>query len=75
MQYDVTLDCWITLYDLPPHVDALVRESSDGTIMMLINSALDAMGRRRAYEHERKHILRGDLHSDKDAKTIEEEIT
>ena len=74
MQYDVSLDCWIMFYDLPPHVDALVREASDGTIMMLINSALDAIGKRKAYEHERKHILRGDLHSYKDAKTIEEEM-
>ena len=73
MQYDVKLDCWITLYDLPPHVDALVRETSDGTILMLINAALDAIGRRRAYEHERKHILRGDLHSIRTATELENE--
>ena len=73
MQYDASLDCWITLYELPPHVDALVRESSDGTIMMLINSALSALGRRRAYEHERRHILRGDLHREESATEIENE--
>ena len=71
MQYDVSLDCWITFYDLPPHVDALVREASDGTIMMLINNALDAIGKRKAYEHERKHILRGDLHSELTATELE----
>lgn len=73
MQYDVSLDCWVALCDLPVHVDALVRETPDGTIMMLINNALSRRGRRKAYEHERKHILRGDLHSERTATEIENE--
>lgn len=71
MEYDASLDCWIVMYRLPDHVDALVRETADGTVVVLINDQLSLLGRKRAFEHERKHILRGDLHSDLTASEIE----
>ena len=72
MEYDAVLDCWICVTMIPPHVDALVREQADGTKIMLINETLSDEKKKEAYEHEKKHLQRGDLHSDEDVKTLEE---
>ncbi len=73
MEYDAALDCWVCAAHLPIHVRGLVRERADGTIVMLINEELSDDRKRETYEHEKKHIERGDLHSEDDLSVVENE--
>lgn len=69
--YDEALDCWVFVTAIPNHVRGLVRESADGTVIMLINEALSDERKKETYEHEKRHIQQGDLHSDGDLAVIE----
>ena len=73
MEYDALLDCWICVTRIPYHVKGLVREDAEGTNVMLISESLSDKCKKETYEHEKKHIERGDLHSEDDISTIEKE--
>lgn len=74
MEYDSSLDCWIVSVGsdiIGWHTKGLVLKNPDGTVVMLINDRLSPSARKETYEHERAHILNGDLWSEKPAHEIE----
>lgn len=75
MYYDEKLDCWIWVAEtdgiLPNRVNGLVTVDADGTYIMLINNKLSYTAKLDAFEHEKKHIEQGHLHSYMTASEIE----
>ena len=50
------------LQDLPVSVKGFVFHDDDGTPVVVINSRLSAERRRKAFDHEVKHIENGDMY-------------
>lgn len=71
-EYDAIFDCWITVCELPPHVNGLIKEK-DGENIILINSSLSDNAKRKALRHELRHLRRHDMRSDKSVAAIENE--
>lgn len=71
-EYDALLDCWITVCDLPPHVNGLIKEK-DGENIILINSSLSDNAKRKALRHELRHLRRHDMRSERSISAIESE--
>ena len=69
-EYDALLDCWITVCELPPHVNGLIKEK-DGENIILINSSLSDNAKRKTLRHELRHLRRRDLRSEKSIAFIE----
>lgn len=52
---------YIRIIDLPSTVHGVTVRDEDGNYNIYINSSLSADARKRAIEHELKHINRGDF--------------
>ena len=52
---------YIRIIDLPSTVHGVTVRDEDGNYNIYINSSLSADARKRAIEHELKHISRGDF--------------
>ena len=52
---------YIRIIDLPSTVHGVTVRDDDGNYNIYINSSLSADARKRAIEHELKHINRGDF--------------
>jgi len=52
----------VILHDLPTSVRGFVFQGEDGEPVIVVNSRLSREQNRKTYEHERKHIARGDMY-------------
>lgn len=52
---------YIRIIDLPSTVHGVTVRDEDGNYNIYINSSLSADARKRAIEHELKHVERGDF--------------
>ena len=68
-------DIIIRLMPLPVHVRAFTMADEQGDYNVYINALLSAEQQARSYQHELRHIRRGDFFKrDKTAKEIEGEM-
>lgn len=56
---------------LPGDIYAVLREDKDGFGNIYINDQLSPMAKRRAFKHEIRHLMRGDMDKDADIRDIE----
>ena len=63
-EYDAKNGCFVTVTALPGCVKGLIKAVPDGEII-LINEALSDEEKQEAYEHELRHLKRGDLYNDR----------
>ena len=56
---------------LPGDIYAVIREDKDGFGNIYINDSLSPMAKRRAFEHEIRHLIRGDLDANTEIQDIE----
>ena len=61
------------LLDLPTTIRGFVRETIEGYTIVL-NSRMSSETQRNTYQHELRHIMRGDLDSLDDIDRIEKEM-
>lgn len=61
----------VQFIDMPCKIHGAVRENEDGSVTILLNSRDSRERNLKAYQHELKHILRDDLHSEEDIQLIE----
>lgn len=61
------------LYDLPIGVREMVCESSDGSVVVLLNSRYSRETNRRSYLHALSHVRDGDLGRSLDVDQVEKE--
>lgn len=54
----------VRMVNLPGSIHGAVRLSEDGFANIYINDQLSPMARRRAFDHERRHIDNGDFYND-----------
>lgn len=64
-------DFVVRLVNLPGSVHGALREDSEGFGNIYINEALGPAARRRAFDHEVLHLVRGDLDSDRPIEEVE----
>jgi len=65
---------FVRLVDFPTCTcGGMVMLNDDGTYSVYLNSRLSNDQIRRAYEHEKRHILRDDLYRDVDVSVLERE--
>lgn len=75
MEYDAKNDCWVSVTSaLPSAIKGAAGEEPDGTNIVLINDCLSDEEKKKAYDHECKHIRNGDIHSERAAHEIESEM-
>lgn len=75
MEYDAKNDCWVSVTSaLPGAVKGATGEEPDGTNIVLINDCLCDEAKKKAYDHECKHIRNGDIRSERTAHEIESEM-
>jgi len=51
------------LVDLPTSIRGFVYHDDDGEPVIVLNARLTHEQNRRTYEHEKEHILRGDMYN------------
>lgn len=61
----------VRLVDLPGDIGGAVRLSEDGFFNIYINAKLSPEAQRKAFDHEAKHIERGDLFNDRSIEECE----
>ena len=62
--YDPVNDVYVSVAPLPGCVKGLIKAVPDGEVI-LINEALSDEQKQEAYEHELRHLKRGDLYNDR----------
>lgn len=63
----------VIMVNLPGSIHGAVRLSEDGFANIYINDQLSPMAKRRAFDHERKHIENNDFYNDKPITEVEEQ--
>ena len=61
----------VRMVNLPGSINGAVRLSDDGFANIYINDQLSPMARRRAFDHERRHIENNDFYNDKSIREVE----
>jgi hypothetical protein len=61
----------VRMVNLPGSINGAVRLSDDGFANIYINDQLSPMARRRAFDHERRHIENNDFYNDKSIMEVE----
>ena len=61
----------VRMVNLPGDVRGVVRLSEDGFANIYINDSLSPDARRKAFDHERKHIESDDFYNSKPLRDIE----
>lgn len=61
----------VRIINLPGSINGAVRLSDDGFANIYINDQLSPMARRRAFDHERRHIENNDFYNDKSIMEVE----
>ena len=61
----------VRMVNLPGTIHGAVRISEDGFANIYINDQLSPQARRKAYDHERKHIDNDDFYNDEPIQKIE----
>ena len=61
----------VRMIDFPGDIHGATRLSEDGFVNIYINDQLSPMGRRRAFDHEQRHIDNDDFYNDKSIQEIE----
>ncbi len=51
------------LGDFPPCIKSFIFHDDDGNILLYVNSRLSADQQKEAYEHEMRHIKRGEMYN------------
>ena len=64
-------DFVVRMVNFPGSVRGALRVDSDGFGNIYINDALGPAARRRAFDHEVRHLVRGDLDSDLPIEEVE----
>ena len=67
-------ETFIRILDLPSTVKGVTVRDDDGNYNIYINSSLSEDARKRAIEHELKHVERGDFDSFDDISTLERDM-
>jgi hypothetical protein len=65
-------DYTVRMVKLPGDIHGAVRLSDDGFANIYINDQLAPMAKRKAFDHEKKHIDRDDFYNDLSIKEVEE---
>ena len=52
----------VTLLDLPTSVRGFCYHDNDGNQYIVLNARLTREANQKTYDHERQHILRGDMY-------------
>lgn len=55
-------ECTVRLQDLPPSVRGFVCHTDDGDPVVILNSRLTREANRGSYDHELRHIERGEMY-------------
>ena len=63
----------VRMVNLPGDIHGAVRLSEDGFANIYINDQLSPQARKRAYNHEKKHIQNDDFYNDRPINEIEGE--
>jgi hypothetical protein len=61
----------VRMINLPGDIHGAVRLSEDGFANIYINDQLAPDARRRAFDHEMKHIINGDFYNGKPIQEVE----
>lgn len=64
-------DYFVRMVDFPGDIHGATRLDEEDFASVYINDWLSPMGRRRAFRHEIRHIVRGDHSSDDDIREVE----
>lgn len=64
-------DYTVRMINLPGDIHGAVRLSDDGFANIYINDQLSPDAKRKAFDHEVKHIENNDFYNDKDIRDIE----
>ena len=64
-------DYFIRVIKFPVPIPAFLLLNSDGTYSLYLNADFDFCAQIDGYEHELWHMIRDDLYSEKDIRTIE----
>ncbi len=59
------------MVNLPGDINAVLRVDSDGYGNIYINDQLSPMARRRAFDHECKHLREGDMYNGLSIREVE----
>lgn len=66
-------DVFLITGELPPHIDGFCKEVGPYRFA-IVSDHLDGIHKRATALHEIHHITRGDIHSDKTARELEDTV-
>lgn len=61
----------VYMVPLPGDIEGAIREDCEGFASIYINDWLSPAARRKAFDHELRHMIRDDLHNNRPIKEVE----